>query len=626
MLAKPPAGYLLDAKAFAKAAPPAKGAPVDVVYSPRKVVVPGPFRRQVLLYDSATTRRYLNAGGVNSEHRIEAWDSFLKRYRVPFKVVRDVAQIEHSAAAVLLLPSSIALSDEERQAIVEFRARGGSVLATWATGVRNERGHWVGFGFMKQALDTEVVGSTAGEKSDQFLMPQGDGPISHSLAAGYRIWSERVPEWYPLRLRSKNPAVHVMDWSRNFHDQRETTVAHFEERAFPGGAHSRVVALGLPERLLGSIDAKLFDAIIHDSLGWLLRLPRANTAAWPSGLDSALLFAINAVELFNEADVAFVRQLGEAGVHATIYALGDNAKRSSERLNLLTSRGHELAVMGDRFNGFRGQPLSQQRDRLDAAITKIREAGLNLPEHPGFHAPTESYDRNTETLIRGKGFGHYIALQDISESRTPIVISAAPGTSAGAAPIVAFPRSQRGPEDATEEGDVDDGLKSFYAELALSIRMRGLAVIRIPNQGLLPLENLSEVAAEIRKYRDRVWMATASELAAWWLERARLSSHVEGDVERPILTVTVTGSEPLRQAVTVLVHLPDAHSEVELLRDAEPETRFKTFRIDAYRAGVEFKSLAAGTHRWSLRFRPAGTVATAQTAQTAKTAATASRP
>ena len=45
---------------------------------------------------------------------------------------------------VLLLPSVVALSQADRDAIKKFRQRGGSILSTWLTGVRTENGDWVG--------------------------------------------------------------------------------------------------------------------------------------------------------------------------------------------------------------------------------------------------------------------------------------------------------------------------------------------------------------------------------------------------------------------------------------------------------------------------------------------------
>ena len=126
---------------------------------------------------------------------------------------------------------------------------------------------------------------------------------------------------------------------------------------------------------------------------------------------------------------------------------------------------------GDKFVGFAGQSRAVPAARLDDALEKFKEAGLKLPGQPSFHAPTESYDQTTEALIK-----------------------------------------QRGPEDATQEGDVDDGLKSFDAEPNLAMQMRGLSVIRMLSQGLLSAENLQEITNEFKKTQSKIWRATARDL------------------------------------------------------------------------------------------------------------------
>ena len=90
----------------------------------------------------------------------------------------------------------------------------------------------------------------------------------------------------------------------------------------------------------------------------------------------------------------------------------------------------------------------------------------------------ESYDKTTEALMRQRGFGHYIATQESSESLLPFVMPPDAAAPSGSPSVVVFPRAQRGPEDAAEEGDVDAALKSFYAEFAANIQMRGLTVVR----------------------------------------------------------------------------------------------------------------------------------------------------
>lgn len=597
----PIAGFLIAKDAFGKTTPVkiTRVTPDLGAVNPSAALVP-----RVLLYASETTKNYLEGGSVNAVYRIQAWENVLKKYKIPYQIVAKPQQINPSAGGVLLLPSSVALSIQERQAIVNFRAGGGSVLVTWAAGIRDEQGAWTGFDFMDQALDTKVVGTSAADKTDNFLMTQGDSPINQALSAGQRIWTERASEWYPLRMEVKNPTLHIMDWSRTFNDKRVTAVGHFTERQYGSTNFSRVVALGIPERLWLTADPQHIEAIAHNSLIWLMRLPSASKSAWPKQYESALIFAMDCAEILLNSDVEFLSKLEGAGVRATLYILGDNAKKSAEKIQALQLRGHELALAGDKFIGFSGQTPEVQAQRIDSALEKIKSAGLSLPDYPSFHAPAESYDKNTENLIRKRGFTSYIAVQDAHEARTPLPQSGANGLTSGEQNLIALVRTQRGPEDATEEGDVEDGLKSFYAELALSIQMRGLNIIRMPSQGLLTAENLQDVANELKKYQDKVWNATASEVAQWWAERERISVNIDGDLTAAFLNVDVIGATPLKQKVSVLINLPQAGDRLNLIPAGQATGEMKITKLDNFRVNVELPALPQGKYRWRLDFSP----------------------
>lgn len=597
---EPSAGFLIAKDAFVKTTPVK-----TIAVSPNTAGFSAGFVPLVLLYASESTKNFLETGSVNAVHRILAWENVLKKYKIPFQIIASANQMDTATGSVLLLPSSVALSSQERQAIVNFRSRGGSVLVTWAAGIRDERGAWTGFDFMEQVLDTKIVGTSANDKDDNFLMIQGNSPINQSLAAGERIWTERAREWYPLRIDTKNPYLHLMDWSRSFQDKRVTAAGHFSERLYGSANYSRVVALGIPERLWLTADPKQLEAMAHNALTWLMRLPSATKSAWPKQYQSALMFAMDCAETLLDPDVAFLKKLDEAGVRATLYTLGDNAKKSAAKIQSLQQRGHELALAGDKFVGFAGQSRDVQAARLDSALEKFKEAGLKLPNQPSFHAPTESYDKTTEMLLRQRGFASYVAFQDAGEARLP-EFKHQENTNKDTH-FIALVRSQRGPEDATEEGDVDDGLKSFYTELQLAIQMRGLNVIRMPSQSLLTAENLEEIANEFKKTQSKVWHATASELTKWWIERERIAVNLDGNLGNPYLNVDITGTADLSQKIVVQINLPKANSKLSLMRNGQIESELIVNKLDNFTASVELPVLAPGNYRWRLLFQSAAT-------------------
>jgi hypothetical protein len=198
----------------------------------------------VWLYASPSSQGYFACGNLNYKVSTGVWEVFLQKYAIPFTVIRSVEALEAVEPGVLLLPSSVALSDREKRAVLGFRAKGGGLLGSWLSGVRGERGEWQGWDFMARALDVAVVGTTESEEDETFLMPYGDSPVTHSLQAGVRIWLERVKGWYPLRLLGDHPSARMMDWSRTPGSGKPSSVVAFDERKQSTGLWSRSVALG----------------------------------------------------------------------------------------------------------------------------------------------------------------------------------------------------------------------------------------------------------------------------------------------------------------------------------------------------------------------------------------------
>jgi hypothetical protein len=565
-----------------------------------------PFISKVVLYDSLSTRNYLEQGNLDASYGPQIWEVFLKKYNIPYQIATTPAQLQAIASGVLVLPSSVALSMRERQAITDFRARGGSVLSTWLTGVRDEKGAWQGFDFMQTVLDTKVLGDTSGDKDDNFLMPNGDSPISNALPAGRRVWLERAKNWYPLRLEGKQDGAHIMDWSRTFDPEKATTVMVFDER--PLGEHkgSRIAVLGYPERLWQSAKPEHLEAINYNALTWLLRLPSVYKAAWPAPYSSAMALTIDAAEVVAAPDMMLAELIESIGARATYYSNAEHAAKSAKNLIELRNRGHELAYMGDAFVGFKGQTSAIQSARLEKMRLRFKDSGLTMPINAGFHAPFESFDKTTESLLLQGGFSYYVAFMDATESRLPFIATSVPAGN-GEAQTVVLPRTQRGPEDATEEGDVDDGLKSFFSELTLAQKMGGLSVVRLPTQSLLPIEEWNKVVEDLKNRKEQMWMATGSQIANWWLERERVLLSIEGNANAPELKVEVRGATATKQEIYAFVNLPIADTTLALaVADTQnpSQTMPKTFAIDRWRSGVSLAGLSPGVYRWKIVFKP----------------------
>lgn len=557
----------------------------------------------VLLYAPAATQAYFAKRAIDAKPHAQAWESFLRKYRIPFETALSVELLESTQAAVLLLPSAVVMTDREMKAVENFRANGGAVLATWQTATRDEKGEWRGYAFMESALDVKVAGSTEADEEESFVMPYGDNTVAHSLPAGLRIWTERVKDWYPLRMSGQNPAAQVMDWSRKVTPGKPGAAIVFGERTSAAGKHSRAVVFGFPERLWISADPKALDALAHNALTWLLRIPDAYLPAWPHPFGSAFVLAVDLADTPADTDPNIGKLVGDLGGKASYYVLTEQATPSAPILKKIQSLGHELGYLGDRFDGFKNQSSAKQGKRIDTMLAEMKSAAVDVAAAgAGFHAPMEAYDKTTEKILQERGFGHFIVGPDASDARLPFFASASTAAAKGAGAMLLLPRTQNGPEDLLGEGDPVVGMNAFLGELDLADKMGGLSVVRILGQTVVTDPQMAEIAARLKALRERMWLATAGQVTEWWRARDAISASVDTNTAPPLLTVRIKGDKPLPRPAAVWVNLPEPDSALRLAADGAIKELPKTSKVDPWRDAIVLDGLAPGEYRWRLYF------------------------
>lgn len=564
----------------------------------------------VVVYASPVAQAYWAKTEFDGRINVQQWQVFLRKYRIPFELVTSVEQLEKTPVNTLILPSAVALSEREQNAIAHFRGKGGSVLASWLTGVRNERGQDVGFRFMEETLGVQVVGDTENDPQDNFLIAHGDSPVSHHLPAGMRIWMDRVKGLYPLRLAGGHTAVHIMDWSRKVALDKVSANVVFDERIERSGLRSRSVILGYSEQLWVSADPKLMEALSHNALLWLLRLPSVYTASWPHPYRSALVMAVDVAGPVTDRDMESAKLLEQAGGRATYYVVNETAAKSADRLKRLQSTGHEIAYMGDKYNDFREQPADVQAQRLDNMLNTLRQHGLEMTPSSGFRSPMDSYDRNTESLLRERAFGYLLGTMDSSEARLPFLPvelngPSSPMPSSGASlstRMLVLPRTQEGPDELVDNCDPEIGLKPFFKELQLSEQMAGLSIVPLPSRNELTDVQRAEVFDYLGSRRMQKWLSTASQVAQWWHERERVSVQL-GVVNQSLhLSISIAPGPALKQAPAVWINLPEMNSVMRLSAAHNSHPAPRTVAVDAWRSAVVLDGLAPGEYHWVVRF------------------------
>ncbi len=562
----------------------------------------GEIKPMVWLYESSTAKVYSQAAGIDFKTQMRVWEIFLRKYRIPYKTIATVDMLENSVPGVVVLPSLVALTDREKKAIAKFRAKGGGVLATWLTGVRDGDGAWQGFSFMDEVLNTRVLGDTSGEEDVNFLITHGDGPMTYNLPAGQRVWLERVKDIYPLRLQGQQSAASILDWSRNvLPDQVNSSIA-FGEQLQTSGLLSRAVVLGYPERLWMSADPKTMEAIAHNSLLWLLRQTVVHLAAWPYPFASAFSFVIESPEVVDDVDIRFAQRIEKLGGRATFYLVTGGLAKSVDTLAKLQSKGHDLAFMGNTFEVFKGYSEKEQVKRLLTMQRQMNESGLSMGGDAGFIAPLHALDQTTVALLGQLGMGHYLASNDATDHLLPKSLAHEADANSGASQLVLLTLALNAPEDLINEGDPDEGLKRFLAELDVYSTTGGLSLVRFPNQSILTDEQLNPIFDRLGQQTGSSWFALNSQVASWWRERSRVNVDLDVSTGVPRMVVTIAGSAPLNFSAAAIVNLPFAHDSLRLLPDGHTHQLSNFTALDPWRVAVSLAGLPPGTYRWLMNF------------------------
>ncbi|HZN85173.1 MAG TPA: polysaccharide deacetylase family protein, partial [Burkholderiales bacterium] len=342
----------------------------------------------VVLLRSDTSAAFFRAHGGDYERLLKPWRELFSRH--------GIAAREHPAAelaragkpGVLILASSVALSEAERKAIRERIAEGWSVLGTWAVGVRDGKGQWAGYGFIDELFAAQVASELAPAKDESFLLPYGETPLTHALPAGKRVYLASASEPF-LRVRAANVAARFGNY------MREVTApgALLGAAAFDERAGARRAFFGFAETAWDSAQADV-DAMMVGTLRWLQRRPIALKSAWPHPYQSALLLEMDTEDKFDNS-LRFAEQLERHDIRGTFYSVTSEAQKFPEVVKRLGAR-HEIAYHAEVHTGFAKVGPREQEARLALMVRQLAKLVPNASAATGFRAPLEQYDANTE--------------------------------------------------------------------------------------------------------------------------------------------------------------------------------------------------------------------------------------
>ncbi len=551
----------------------------------------------MLLYVSPNSKAHFTSVGGNYETLIIPWRNYFTNRKISVKEVSDIAELANIKEGVLILPSALALSDQERADIQRFHAGGGAVLATWATGSRNGKGEWQGWDFL-ESFGAKVLGEIPLEPAARQLILNGESPVSYQSPAGKRIWLGNASERF-LRLKGEALGARIMDWSRIPDKNRpdEGAIIYTEKP----GAVGRSAVFAFAESAWEAQAFAIYE-VVDDTLAWLQRKPAIVKSAWPHGKRAAQLIEMDTEQGFPNA-LRFASMMRALSYRGTFYVLTSVGKQFPDVL-LSLARDFEVGYHGDVHDGFKDQPAEKQQQRIEVMFSEMKTVLPDTQGITGFRAPYESYDATTEKLLQKYGVRHHATDPARSEARLPM-FAKMDGVSTDNT-LVLLPRTNRDDINLAKENLTTEQItQALIDDFDLSENMGGMGLLSIhsqnySNDAALTLA-MPGFLAHLTKHKQDVWLASATEIANWWREREHFKLSARNLGRRLEFNITITGKKPFDGGnLTVMLPRKGIAPKVEALKVGLPKPTVKM--IDDYRAMITFDALAPGDYAYQATF------------------------
>ena len=552
---------------------------------------------RVYLYASPGTKAYFAGIGGNYETLLVPWRAYFSTRKMEVREIAETKPLQSLRDGVLILPSAVSLNTEERSDILAFRARGGSILTTWATGTRNGSGVWEGWQFL-DSLGVKMVGEVPTTAEANHLVLTGESPVSNGLPSGQRVWMSKTSEAL-LRFEGQQVAGRLMNWGRVVDDTRRADGAIVFSESNVRAA--RAVSYAFSESAWESHPLDIYD-VLDDSIRWLSHEPVAVRATWPKAQRAAQLIEMDTEEGFANA-LTFASMMQSIDYPATFYVLTSVAKGFPEILARL-ARDFEVGYHADVHDGFKGQSAALQEKRIIGMRADLEAMLTDTKDFTGFRAPTESYDQTTELLLRKHGLRHHTADPGRTESRLPIIAKL--DDESDKESLVVLPRTQR--DDINlywEKLTSEQTTKALIDDFDLTAEIGSLGILSVHSQNFgensILVKAMPGFLEHLKLRRGAVWMASASQIADWWRNRERFKLSSKHTGKRIDVEVSIVAKDAVSDAAIVIM-LPQkgVSAIVKSVKVGQPMPVIS--RIDDFRSAVHFPKLQPGNYAYQVTF------------------------
>ena len=557
----------------------------------------------LILYRAPHTQKYFQSVGGKYDVLLEPWRVYAKDKGLSLNEIDTLGPDGPNLGSVLVLASAVSLDSAERESLIRYKNKGGSLIVTWAAGSRDAQGKWAGWDLIQQLGDTKVVADLPSDGSLTHLVTKGQGPLTHAMPAGLRMPFGKTSE-VPLLLAGADVAAHVMNADRlsSSADLQRGLLVYKEKSNGSSLPSSRVVVLGISESGWESQKFGMY-SLLDGALGWLSRQPVVLQANWPNAVDAAFLVAVDVADKFENAD-KLAAKFGQENYSGSFFLRTAEAKKFPDIVRRMDGK-HDVGYHGDVAAEFKGNPAALQKSRVSSMLLDLNQALNQSGVKSGFHAPSELFDANTHQALFDAGIRYHLTGSQATDSRLPFMAPVE-----GQKPdrrLVVMPRTQR--DDLAllrdTQGDISKLEQAVLDDLNTVVSHGGLGVLSLNSaqfdESLSMQATVTSLISHVRSQPQRIWLTNGRGVAEWWLgkERFLVNSRLTGS--RIELDLTILGNRPYEHG-TLIVILPDKSTlpQVRGLKPGMPVPRVE--KLDEYRAVLRFDALQPDSYSYSLTF------------------------
>ncbi len=227
---------------------------------------------------------------INKTHEevpfVEWWEDLLYKNDFNYDVIYEEGLTNiYKGYVTLILPAALLLSDEEKRGIKEFVADGGNLLMCWSPGCRNEKGTWVGFGFMSQLMGAVPSGSIVDPTGGTSAVLLNNGPLTSMISPGTHLDFYTYNGFVKMNLvesRSKSDAFWFKPYWKRAPTNLERTNSIIAHGSYMNGKY---VWFGFtPEAVQEKKDNNIIlGKLVLNTLQWLENKAVVRAKVWPRG-------------------------------------------------------------------------------------------------------------------------------------------------------------------------------------------------------------------------------------------------------------------------------------------------------------------------------------------------------